>query len=131
MTPQIHASQPGSMPELFAALADPVRLAIVERLLDEGEISAGALAEPFAISKPAISRHIAVLEKAGMVERRVKKQFRLFRIRPQAMRDLDQWVRRYRHFWETSFDRLERLFPQSERGATDNKGDSSNDNSNA
>lgn len=121
----LQASQ--SMPDLFAALADPVRLAMVERLLDEGEVSAGALAEPFAISKPAISRHIAVLEKAGLIERRIDRQFRFFRVRPQAMRDLDTWMDRYRRFWDSSFDRLERLFP-AEANEPDNSETKDQDN---
>lgn len=125
--PDLHAASHASMPEIFGALADPVRLSIVERLLDEGEVSAGALAEPFAISKPAISRHIAVLEKAGVVERRVERQFRFFRIRPQAMRNLDDWIRRYRRFWESSFDRLEQLFPQPDDGTSDKRGNRNDD----
>jgi DNA-binding transcriptional ArsR family regulator len=91
---------------LFAALGDPTRLALVERLLDEGEATAGALAAPFAISKPAISRHLAVLESAGLIERRVSSRWRVARARPEAMAALGNWVERHRDFWEASFDRL-------------------------
>ena len=94
---------------LFAALSDPSRLTIVERLMREGEKTAGELAEPFAISAPAISRHLGVLEKAGLIERRVERQWRKFRVRPDAIVAIDDWVTRQRQFWEASFDRLEKL----------------------
>ena len=101
------------MPPLFAALSDPSRLAIVERLISEGEKTAGELAEPFAVSAPAISRHLGVLEKAGVIERRVDRQWRRFRVRRDAIDAIDDWVRRQRRFWETSFDRLERLVSEA------------------
>jgi DNA-binding transcriptional ArsR family regulator len=100
------------MPELastFAALSDPTRLAIVERLLSEGERSAGELAAPLPISLPAVSRHIRVLERAGLIERRVDRQWRRYRVRPEALRSLDEWLAHYRAFWTGSLDRLERL----------------------
>jgi DNA-binding transcriptional ArsR family regulator len=99
-----------SLPQLFGALSDPTRLAIVERLLAEGERSAGEIAEPFAISRPAISKHLRVLEQSGLIERRVDRQWRVCRARPEAIRVLDQWLERYRAFWEGSFDRLDKLF---------------------
>lgn len=94
---------------LFSALADPTRLAIVERLLSEGERSAGDIAEPFAMSKPAISKHLKVLEDAGLIERRIDRQWRVCRIRPEAIRELEAWMARYRQFWEGSFDRLDKV----------------------
>jgi DNA-binding transcriptional ArsR family regulator len=99
-----------SLPRVFHALADPTRLAIVERLLSEGERTAGDIAEPFAISKPAISKHLKVLADAGLIDRRIDRQWRMVRIRPDAVRALDEWCARYRAFWEGSFDRLDRLF---------------------
>ena len=99
----------GSVPALFSALSDPSRLAIVERLIGEGEKTAGELAEPFNISAPAISRHLSVLERAGMIERRVDRQWRRFRVRPDAIVAIEDWVTRQRRFWNASFDRLERL----------------------
>lgn len=99
----------GSVPALFSALSDPSRLAIVERLIGEGEKTAGELAEPFNISAPAISRHLSVLERAGMIERRVDRQWRRFRVRPDAIVAIEDWVTRQRRFWDASFDRLERL----------------------
>ena len=101
--------QPTPLPAVFAALADPTRLAIVERLLSEGERTAGDIAQPFAMSKPAISKHLKVLEDAGLIERRIERQWRVCRIRPEGIRTIDDWMKRYRAFWEASFDRLERL----------------------
>jgi DNA-binding transcriptional ArsR family regulator len=101
--------QPTPLPAVFAALADPTRLAIVERLLSEGERTAGDIAQPFAMSKPAISKHLKVLEDAGLIERRIERQWRICRIRPEGIRTIDDWMKRYRAFWEASFDRLERL----------------------
>ena len=98
-----------ALPTVFGALADPTRLAIVERLLHEGERSAGQIAAPFAISKPAISKHLRVLEEAGLIERRVDRQWRVCRVRPEAIRAVDDWTQRYRAFWEGSLERLEKI----------------------
>ena len=94
---------------LFSALGDPTRLAIVERLLREKECTAGQLAEPFSMSKPAISRHIKVLEETGLIERRVEKQWRVCSIRADALRTIGDWFEENRRFWEASLDRLETL----------------------
>jgi DNA-binding transcriptional ArsR family regulator len=107
--------QPTPLSALFTALADPTRLAIVERLLSEGERTAGDIAAPFAMSKPAISKHLKVLEDAGLIERRVERQWRVCRIRPEGIRTIDDWMKRYRAFWEASFDRLERLLETDEK----------------
>lgn len=101
---------------VFGALADPTRLAIVERLLAEGERSAGEIAAPFAMSKPAISKHLRVLEGAGLIERRVDRQWRVCRVRPEAIRAVDEWTARYRSFWQGSFERLEEILGQPEKG---------------
>lgn len=107
--------EPGeTMPALFSALADPSRLAIVERLIRDGEKTAGELAEPFAISAPAISRHLGVLERAGLIERRVERQWRRFRVRPEAIDAIDDWLSRQRRFWQASFDRLERVLAEED-----------------
>ena len=95
--------------QVFDALSDPTRLAIVERLLRRGELAAGALAEPFAISKPAISRHLRVLEEAGVIERRIDRQWRRYRIRPDGIGAVQDWLEHHRRFWAGSLDRLERL----------------------
>ena len=94
---------------VFGALADPTRLAIVERLLREGEKSAGDLAEPFSMSKPAISRHIRVLEESGLIEKRIERQFRMCKINPDAINELSTWIEQQRQFWNTSFDRLDNI----------------------
>lgn len=90
----------------FGALSDPVRLSIVERLARDGELSAGDIATPYAISLPAVSRHLGVLERAGLVERRVDRKWRRFRLRPEAVGAAHRWFEQQRDFWEGSFDRL-------------------------
>ncbi|MCW5696725.1 MAG: winged helix-turn-helix transcriptional regulator [Bauldia sp.] len=102
---------------VFDALADPTRLAIVERLLAEGETTAGDIAEPFAVSKPAVSRHLKVLEEAGVIERRVDRQWRRYRVRSEAMGEIDAWLQRYRQFWDGSLDRLEAVLLRKQRKA--------------
>ena len=97
------------MHQVFGALADPTRLAIVERLLREGEKSAGDLAEPFLMSKPAISRHIRVLEESGLIEKRIARQFRMCRINPDAIDELSAWIEKQRQFWNASFGRLDEV----------------------
>ena len=97
------------LPAVFGALSDPTRLAIVERLLREGERTAGEIAEPFTMSKPAISKHLKVLEDAGLIERRVRRQWRVCRARPEAIKTIDDWMSTYRAFWDASFDRLGKL----------------------
>src|SRR4029078_11887914 len=108
-----------ALPTVFGALADPTRLAIVERLLREGERSAGEIAQPFAISKPAIPKHLRVLEDAGLIERRIDRQWRVCRVRPEAIQAVDQWMQRYRAFWDGSFDRPQEILTAPE-DETDN-----------
>jgi DNA-binding transcriptional ArsR family regulator len=102
------------LPTIFDALSDPTRLAIVEKLLTEGEQPAGALAQPFAVSKPAISRHLRILEDAGLIEHRIDRQWRRYRIRPGSIEAVDQWLDRYRRFWGTALGRLEKLLLEEE-----------------
>ena len=90
----------------FAALADPTRRAILERL-SRGQASVGELAEPFAISLPAISRHLKVLENSGLISRGRNAQARPAQIRPEALREATHWLEQYRRFWDGSFDRLD------------------------
>jgi DNA-binding transcriptional ArsR family regulator len=99
---------------IFNALADPTRFAIVERLLHEGEMTAGELAEPFEVSRPAISRHLRILEDAGVIERRVDRQFRVFRASADGFREVEDWFERNRRFWQSSLDRLKRLMEEGE-----------------
>ena len=108
------------LPTIFDALSDPTRLAIIEKLLVDGEQAAGALAEPFAVSKPAISRHLRILEGAGLIEHRVDRQWRRYRIRPGSIEAVDEWLERYRAFWGTALDRLEQmLLDGSDKGNDD------------
>jgi DNA-binding transcriptional ArsR family regulator len=90
----------------FAALADPTRRAILARLA-LGETSVSELAEPFDMSMPAISKHLKVLERAGLVARGREAQWRPCRLEAGPMKDATAWLEHYRQFWEQSFDRLE------------------------
>ncbi len=90
----------------FTALADPTRRAILARLAG-GEAGVLELAGPFPISQPAISKHLKVLEVAGLVSRRREARRRLCRLEPQRLKQLSDWVGSYRAFWEESFDRLD------------------------
>ena len=90
---------------VFAALADPTRRAIIERLA-LGEATAGELAEPFGISKPAISKHLKVLENAKLIVRKKDAQWRLFELQSDPLRVASDWIARYRKFWEDQLDAL-------------------------
>lgn len=97
------------MPDLdvsFAALADPTRRALLARLA-QGEATVQDLARPFAISQPAISRHLKVLEDAGLIETRIQGTARPRRLKPDAMAQLWHWLGQYRALWETQFQRLD------------------------
>jgi len=90
----------------FAALADPTRRAILARLAS-GETSVTELAEPFEMTLPAISKHLKVLERAGLIERRREAQWRPARLEASPLKDVAGWLEQYRKFWEVSFDRLD------------------------
>ena len=90
----------------FSALADPTRRAILARLAS-GETSVSELAEPFEMSMPAISKHLKVLQRAGLIERGREAQWRPCRLAAGPLKDASDWLDRYRRFWEESFDRLE------------------------
>jgi DNA-binding transcriptional ArsR family regulator len=90
----------------FAALADPTRRAILARLAT-GEASVTELAKPFAMSMPAISKHLKVLERAGLIAHGREAQWRPRRLEPTALKEVHDWVEHYRQFWEQSFDRLD------------------------
>lgn len=99
---------PVDLDGVFAALSDPTRRGILERLA-EGEATVGELAAPYAMSLPAVSRHLKVLERAGLLERRIDGRIHRCRLQPHALATANQWVERYRVFWEAQFDRLEEL----------------------
>src|SRR5512145_1857396 len=92
----------------FAALADPTRRAILARLA-RGEAHVGEIGAPLAISGPAVSHHLRVLERAGLIEREVSAQWRICRLQGRALRDAHDWLGEYRQFWEHSLDRLAEL----------------------
>lgn len=93
---------------VFGALADPTRRAILARLAD-GERSVGELGAPFAISQPAVSKHLRVLEGAGLITRSRRSTARLSRLRAEPLRDATTWLLGYREYWEESFERLNEL----------------------
>jgi DNA-binding transcriptional ArsR family regulator len=95
-----------SLDASFSALADPTRRAILARLA-LGETSVMELAKPFAMSLPAVSKHLKVLERAGLITRGREAQFRPCRIEPKALKGIDDWLENYRRFFEESFDRLD------------------------
>ena len=98
----------------FAALADPTRRAILARLAS-GDASVMQLAEPFAMSLPAVSKHLKVLERAGLIARGREAQWRPCRLAPEPLREIADWVEHYRRFWEESFDRLDAYLKQLQR----------------
>ena len=95
----------------FAALADPTRRAILARLAD-GEASVAELAEPFAMSQPAISKHLKVLERAGLISRRRDAQRRPRRLQAEPLAEATKWLEGYRRFWEGRFQRLDALLDE-------------------
>jgi len=99
----------------FSALADPTRRAILAKLA-KGDATVGDLASPFEISLPAVSRHLKVLERAGLIERQTDAQWRVCRLKGRPLREAHGWLERYREFWEESLDRLaEYLEKESKR----------------
>jgi DNA-binding transcriptional ArsR family regulator len=97
---------PDRLSTTFAALADPTRRAILARLTS-GEASVTELTEPFEMSMPAISKHLKVLERAGLIARGREAQWRPCRLEARPLKDVADWVAHYRRFWEESFDRLD------------------------
>jgi DNA-binding transcriptional ArsR family regulator len=101
----------------FAALADPTRRAILARLA-LGELPVMDLAQPFAISQPAISRHLKVLEQAGLIERRRDAQRRPCRLRAEPLAEAFEWLETYRKYWERNFERLDSLLADMQAQST-------------
>src|SRR6476469_7204136 len=99
----------------FAALADPTRRAIIARLA-AGEASVTELAEPFAMSLPAVSKHLKVLERAGLIARSRERQWRPARREGSRLREVAEWTERDRRFWEESYDRLDEYLEELEGG---------------
>jgi DNA-binding transcriptional ArsR family regulator len=105
----------------FAALADPTRRAILARLA-HGETSVTDLAKPFAMSMPAVSKHLKVLETAGLITRSREAQWRPCRIEPRALKQVDDWLEHYRRFFEESLDRLDAYLKELQAGEAKMKG---------
>jgi len=102
----LQQTTPDALSTTFAALADPTRRAILARLAS-GEISVTKIAEPFEMSMPAISKHLKVLERAGLIARGREAQWRPCRLEAGPLKNVADWVGNYRRFWEESFDRLD------------------------
>src|SRR5437773_11383302 len=106
--------QPDRLSATFAALSDPTRRAILARLAS-GETSVMKLAEPFDISLPAVSKHLKVLERAGLIERSREAQWRPCRLQANPLKDIAGWGEYYRRHWEESFDQLDRDLKELQR----------------
>ena len=106
-----------SISSTFAALADPTRRAILARLA-LGETSVTELAEPFEMSMPAVSKHLRVLERAGLITRGREAQWRPCKLKAEPLREAAGWLDEYRQFWEQSFDRLEEYLQRLQAEAT-------------
>ncbi|WP_223690859.1 ArsR/SmtB family transcription factor [Leifsonia poae] len=114
---------------VFSALADPTRRQILLRLMD-GDANVSALAEPFAVSQPAISKHLKVLETAGLVSRSRVATSRLSHLEAEPLREATVWMEKYRHFWNSSFDKLDAAlaaYQADETPATETTEDRSDD----
>ena len=106
---------PDRLSTTYAALADPTRRAILARLAS-GEASVTELAEPFEMSLPAVSKHLKVLERAGLIARGRKAQWRPCRLKAGPLKDAADWLEHYRNFWEQSFDRLDDYLSELQAG---------------
>lgn len=112
--------QTDALTATFSALADPTRRAILARLAS-GEATVNELAAPFEISLPAISRHLKVLEQAGLISRGRDAQWRPCRIETAALEAVDSWVERYRRLWDKNFDRMDAYLAEIQKGAPGGK----------
>jgi len=101
--------QPDQLSTVFGALADPTRRAILARLADGGDLTVGEIALPFAMAKPAISRHLKVLEGAGLISRRRRQTARLSHLEGEGLRQAATWLVRYQDYWDESHARLDAL----------------------
>ena len=113
-------SETDTLTQTFAALANPTRRAILARLA-KGEATVNELAEPFNMSLPAISQHIKVLERAGLIVQGQKAQYRPCTIDVTPLKEISSWTEQYRHIWETSFDRMDNFINQLNSKENDNE----------
>ena len=110
---------------VFGALADPTRRAILTRLAN-GEATVAELAEPFDMSQPAISRHLKVLEDAGLISRTRRATARLSHLEAEPLREVTTWLARYQRFWDESHERLDVLLAALQAGSNDGRGHAAN-----
>lgn len=103
---------PDQLSTVLAALADPTRRAILARLAVNGDVPVKELAKPFKMSLPAVSKHLSVLENAGLISRGREAQWRPVTLKAAPLREVSDWVERYRRFWEQRFDRLDSYLKQ-------------------
>lgn len=103
-----YGTSPANLDSIFAALADPTRRAILSRLVD-GQASVSEIAAPFEMSQPAVSKHLKVLERAGLIERDIEQQRRPARLKAQPMAAAVDWLTEFEAFWGTSFDQLDKV----------------------
>jgi DNA-binding transcriptional ArsR family regulator len=103
---------------VFGALADPTRRAILARLM-QGDATVAELAAPFSVSQPAISRHLKVLEKAGLISRRRRRTARLSHLEAEPLREATEWLARYQKFWDERYDRLDALLAEFQDAAAE------------
>ena len=106
-----YTSTEPNLDAIFAALADPTRRAILSRLVD-GQASVNEIAAPFEMSQPAVSRHLKVLERAGLIERDIDEQRRPARLKAQKMTAAVDWLTQFKAFWDTSFTQLDDVLNQ-------------------
>jgi DNA-binding transcriptional ArsR family regulator len=112
---------PDSLSATLSALADPTRRAILARLAT-GERSVTELAEPFAMSLPAVSRHLKVLEKAKLIERSREAQWRPCKLAPEPLKEVSSWLEQYRQLWEDRLDRLDQYLKDIQKNQEDKDG---------
>ncbi|HEV2034448.1 MAG TPA: metalloregulator ArsR/SmtB family transcription factor [Candidatus Dormibacteraeota bacterium] len=111
---------PDRLTNTFAALADPTRRAILARLMS-GQASVTELAEPFHMTMPAVSKHLKVLERAGLIARGREAQWRPCRLEGEPLRDVAEWMEPYRRFWDESFDRLDEYLQEMKKEKRDGR----------
>ena len=117
---EIHVATDTDLDRTFHALADPTRRAILARLA-QGEATVNELAAPFDISLPAVSKHLKVLEQAGLISRGRDAQYRPCRLEPKPLTDAASWIETHRQHWEESFDRLANYLETLQQGSTDDR----------
>jgi DNA-binding transcriptional ArsR family regulator len=111
----MHTTQADPLSTTFAALADPTRRAMLARLA-KGEATVTELAAPFDLSLPAISKHLRVLQKAGLIEQGRQAQWRPCRLTPEPLRDASEWIGQYKRHWEDSLERLDEYLREIQQG---------------